>query len=152
MWFTNHWSSLIIMWFCMQHISWFRKCVVWANLNTWISVSELEHLNKIPVCCNWRITVSLSFSDVGAWCVPLLSWMWFCWSKWFSRGEIVPSALPTCVTAKAVLFTPRSWIALLQTRFRCSWWRSHSMFLPGKPWILTKRFHSSCSAWRGVGL
>lgn len=75
--------------------------------------------------------ILLSLSELGTLCREDKSVTSLSMSKLLRSGAIVPSALAIRVMHVSVLLAPRPLIAVLQSRFKCSQWRSFGIFLPG---------------------
>ena len=66
-------------------------------------------------------------------CLPLGVVISFSSSKVSNTGEMVPSALLTRIIALSFLLLPKDLTASLQSRFKCSLWRSAGIFRPLHP-------------------
>ncbi len=64
-------------------------------------------------------------------------------SKLSSRGEIILIVLPSLRIMLSVLFMFNLLISSFTILLRCSWCRSHGMFLPGALYVLTHLFQMS---------
>jgi len=76
---------------------------------------------------------------------PDTSWMSLSLSYCYKISCNLPRHLPTRSTEWSVIFAPNPLMASLQTRFKCSIWRSAEIFLPGHPCTLIVWDHWSCA-------